>query len=336
LPIYLLLDTSESMAGEALEQMCRGIDGMVQHLRNDPHALETAWLSVLTFSNTARQVVPLTELMDFTLPRLSVRTGTALGAGLRLLSQCLQREVARTTATTKGDYKPLVILFSDGQPTDSWESAAEQLKAQRHPAVANTYAIGCGADVDTDVLRRITDIVLCMKDLSPEAWRKVFVWLSASVQTQSMALGAGREGEAINLPALPDDALELAPRSSMPRDPRPRQVFLHARCVRDGRPYLMRFARRPHGDTYVALGAHVLDAPDDVADEAAPSSIRTEMLEGCPSCPYCENPIACQCACGTLFCFSGDARRPLVCPVCKEAGTAAEGRGGFDVRQARG
>lgn len=335
LPIYLLLDTSESMAGEALEQMCRGIDGMVQHLRDDPHAVETAWLSVLTFSNTARQVVPLTEVLDFNLPKLSVRTGTAMGAGLRLLTQCLQREVVRTTATTKGDYKPLVILFTDGQPTDSWESAAGQIKAPGTPSVANIYAIGCGADVDTDVLRSITDIVLLMKDMSPEKWKKVFVWLSASVQTQSQALGSGREGQAVNLPSLPDDALEVAPRYSTPRDPEPRQVFLHARCSRDGRPYLMRYARRPGGHTYVALGSHVLDHVEEAGRGSTASSISTDQLEGVPSCPYCENPVACACECGNLICFSGDPRATFYCPACKQSGTVG-GAGGFDVRQASG
>lgn len=334
LPIYLLLDTSESMAGEALEEMSRGIHGMVQHLSNDPYAVETVWLSVLTFSSIVRQLVPLTELLDFKLPKLSVRTGTALGAGLRLLAQCLSRDIRKTTTTHKGDYKPLVILFSDGQPTDSWEQAADELKAQRHPSIANVYAIGCGPDVDTEVLRRVTDIVLLMKDLSPQAWKKVFVWLSASVQTQSVALDVGREGQAINLPSLPSDVLEVAPRGSAPRDPRPRQVFLHARCSRDGRPYLMRFARRPQGDTYVALCAHVLDVVEE--DGSSRGAIPTNMLEGCPSCPYCENSVACLCECGSLICFSGDPSRRLICPTCKQSVSIVQTTGGFDVRQAQG
>lgn len=335
LPIYLLLDTSESMAGEALEDMARGVESMVQHLRNDPYALETAWLSVLTFSNTAQQLLPLTELMDFRLPRLSVRTGTALGAGLRLLTQCIQREVVRTTATTKGDYKPLVILFTDGQPTDEYESAAERIRTQRTPSVANIYAIGCGEDVDTEVLREVTDIVLLMKDVSPQAWKKVFVWLSASVQSQSLALDAGREGQAINLPALPADALEVAPRSSGYRDPRPRQVFLHARCSRDGKPYLMRFARRGRSDNYVSLCAHKLDVVEKAGDGGA-ADINTGQLEGCPSCPYCDNPVACLCGCGVLLCFTGNPRDPLYCPACKQTGTISQSGGGFDVRQASG
>src|SRR4051794_37849621 len=112
LPIYLLLDCSESMAGQAIEDLARGVRTMVEHLRDDPHAVETAWLAALSFSKDARVLVPLTELMDFQPPTLAVRTGTALGAGLRLLAQCLRRDVVRSSPTTKGDYKPLVILLT--------------------------------------------------------------------------------------------------------------------------------------------------------------------------------------------------------------------------------
>ena len=49
------------------------------------------------------QTVPLTELIQFQPPRLTVRTGTSLGAALRLLMDCLKRDIVKTTPTTKGD-----------------------------------------------------------------------------------------------------------------------------------------------------------------------------------------------------------------------------------------
>src|SRR5208337_2466650 len=120
LPVYLLLDCSESMAGPAIEAVQRGVQTLVGELRNNPLALETAYLSVITFARETKQVVPLTELIQFQPPRLSVRTGTSLGAALRLLLACLNKDVIKTTPTTKGDYKPLVFMLTDGQPTDDW------------------------------------------------------------------------------------------------------------------------------------------------------------------------------------------------------------------------
>lgn len=42
LPIYLLLDTSGSMANEPIEAVKNGLKTMLSSLRQDPHALETA------------------------------------------------------------------------------------------------------------------------------------------------------------------------------------------------------------------------------------------------------------------------------------------------------
>jgi uncharacterized protein YegL len=333
LPVYLLLDCSESMAGDAIEAVSLGVNALLTDLRTDPQALETAYLSVITFSRTAKQEVPLTELLHFHPPKLSVKTGTALGAALRLLSECLKREVLRTTATTKGDYKPLVFILTDGQPTDDWKSAAATLKSARDPKVANIYAIGCSTDVDFEVLYSITDTVLLMPDLSPDSLRKCFVWLSASVQTASASLEGSFGKEAINLPALPDDALTVASRSQVTRDQTPRQVFLHARCSKTKQPYLMRFALGEYEGLYDAVAAHRLESLEDEDADLLPP-INSSLLNGCPSCPYCENPIAAMCPCGALFCAS-ETQDSVVCPKCNTQ-LAAGNKTDFDIKRSQG
>ena len=47
LPIFLLLDVSESMAGDGLRQLQQGIERLVAGLRRDPHALESVFLSAI-------------------------------------------------------------------------------------------------------------------------------------------------------------------------------------------------------------------------------------------------------------------------------------------------
>lgn len=58
LPVYLLLDTSGSMYGEPIEAVKNGVQVLVSTLRQDPYALETAYLSIITFDSDARQVAP--------------------------------------------------------------------------------------------------------------------------------------------------------------------------------------------------------------------------------------------------------------------------------------
>ena len=65
LPVYLLLDVSGSMAGDPIEAVKHGVRALTSELRGDPQALETAYLSVITFNSSARQVSPLTVVMGF-------------------------------------------------------------------------------------------------------------------------------------------------------------------------------------------------------------------------------------------------------------------------------
>jgi uncharacterized protein YegL len=333
LPVYLVIDCSESMAGPAIEAVNRGLQMLVGELRGNPLALETAYLSVITFARHAKQDVPLTELIQFKLPPLKVRTGSSLGAALRLLLKCMQREVVTSSATRKGDYKPLVFLLTDGQPTDDWEPAADAIRKANNPRIANVYAIGCGPDIDPDNLRKITDIVLMLNDMTPEGFRKFFVWLSASVQTASTRIGEGAGANSqVKMPDLPE-GLEV-PEEGGYHDPEPRQVFLHARCSRSKRPYLMRFARRPYDGRYEAIAGHVLETLEEGDGDLLPP-INTRQLDGCPPCPYCENPVAGMCPCGTLFCTSPGHRGAIKCPACG-AELYPGGGGSFDIKRSQG
>ena len=56
LPVYLLLDTSGSMMGEPIEAVKNGVDTLVSSLRQDPYALETAHLSIISFDTHAKQI----------------------------------------------------------------------------------------------------------------------------------------------------------------------------------------------------------------------------------------------------------------------------------------
>src|SRR5665648_558629 len=116
LPVYLVLDTSGSMTGEPIEAVKNGVQVLVSTLRQDPYALETAFLSVITFDSSARQLVPLTELSMFQMPDIQANGTTALGDALSLLASRSDSEVAKTTLEQKGDWKPLVFLMTDGEP----------------------------------------------------------------------------------------------------------------------------------------------------------------------------------------------------------------------------
>src|SRR3954466_13776598 len=146
LPVYLLLDCSGSMTGEPIEAVRQGVKALLADLRSDPQALETAYLSVITFSSSAQQVCPLTELTSFTEPTLTASGSTDMGGALTLLDQCIETEVHKSTKTQKGDWKPLIFLMTDGQPDSGWEDVADRIKQKR---VGNIIACAAGPGADS-------------------------------------------------------------------------------------------------------------------------------------------------------------------------------------------
>lgn len=201
LPVYLLLDCSGSMRGEPIEAVRQGIKALLSELRSDPQALETAYLSVITFNSSAKQIIPLTELMSFQEPEIDALGATALGGALRLLIECMQKEIRQSTDTQKGDWKPLVFILTDGVPTDveEFRFAVADLKKVK---VANIIACAAGAKADTSYLKQITDNVLVMNTLTAGDMARFFAWVSGSVKMSSQHLEA-RPGGAVELPPPP-------------------------------------------------------------------------------------------------------------------------------------
>ena len=291
LPIYLLIDCSESMVGDALDAVNQGIAQLVMDLRNDPMAVETAWISLVTFAGKARQIVPLVEILKFAPPSLSIGPGTSLGAAFELLGKCIAREVRKSTPSQKGDWKPLIFLLTDGMPTDKWQDGLKKFRTD--VSIANIIAIGCGEDVDAGILNTITPNVLLMKSMSPGALKAFFKWVSTSVSTASVS--AGKEGGAVNLAAPPAGIFETVGTVSKTEKhvQTPSQIILAAHCQKHGGGYLMRYRRASEsGDSYQAEKAYRVgnDYFGEASTSASGQNIDSSKLKDAPACPYCGRP----------------------------------------------
>lgn len=187
LPVYIVLDTSGSMNGEPIEAVRQGMQVLVENLRQDPYALETAWISVITFSEEAQQVIPLTELMNFQPPALQVGGRTALGSALELLAHRMDLEVRRASVKGKGDWKPMVFLMSDGVPTDSLDAGIARLEAAQPGVVVCCAA---GPQASTEVLERISGNVVKLDAADFPYIKAFFKWVSSSISSCSRGVEA--------------------------------------------------------------------------------------------------------------------------------------------------
>lgn len=205
LPVYLLLDTSGSMSGEPIEAVKNGIQIMIGSLRQNPQAIETAFISVITFDSEARQIIPLTDLASFQMVDIKATGVTALGDGLKLVASKIDSEVAKTTTEQKGDWKPLVFIMTDGIPTDDWQAGLAEFKKRK---TAFTVACAAGSGADTSILKQITDNVVSLDTADSASIGKFFLWVTASIGVSSSKVEeAGKEVQGLN--ELPPPPAEL-------------------------------------------------------------------------------------------------------------------------------
>jgi uncharacterized protein YegL len=344
LPVFFVLDCSESMVGEKLKKMEDGLQAIIQTLRTDPHALETVYLSIIAFAGTAKTITPLIEVPSFYPPKLPLGSGTSLGAALEALMAEIDRSVVKSTPEQKGDWKPIVYLFTDGHPTDDPKPAVSRWNGQ-YARKATLIAITLGKDADFTVLKQLTENVILFEETKEGDFRKFVNWVTASVVAQSRSVGEGMEGTP--LPIILDESV-----MRIIKNPPPGAddscVVLIGRCQKTRKPYIIKYERQVQAvaaqdfridvPSYHLSGCYPLEE-DYFAwsdNRATEHKVSTTSLIGVPGCPHCGNVTAfAMCSCGKLLCVNGPG--PAKCPWCgNECNFEGGGCEEFDVGRGRG
>lgn len=203
LPVYILLDTSGSMRGEPIHSVNVGLQAMLSALRQDPYALESVHLSIITFDVEAREYLPLTPLDEVKLGEVVVPDAgaTFLGAALQLLLERVDRDIKKTTGDAKGDWRPLLFVMTDGSPSDlhAYREAIPEVKKRNFGSI---LACAAGPKAKQEVLLELTDRVVTLDTMDSAAFSGFFKWVSASVAVGSSSAGVSGQ---ISLPPPPPE-----------------------------------------------------------------------------------------------------------------------------------
>lgn len=180
-PCILLLDTSGSMSGAPIRQLNEGVQLFKQELLADHLATKRVEVAIVTFGpakiesdfHTVPNFFPNTLIANGDTPM-----GTAITMGIDLIQKRKQEYKSHGVSY----YKPWIILITDGSPTDTWQSAAMQVREGEAAKSFAFFAIGVeGANMET--LRQISAREpMKLKGLM---FKEFFMWLSASMKMVS-------------------------------------------------------------------------------------------------------------------------------------------------------
>ena len=147
---YFLLDTSGSMSGEPIQALNNGFYGLINMLRSDPQAMDSLHISVITFDREVRNIIPLIDLASFQPIEIKCPESgpTHTGEALSMVCDLVKTELIRGSETQKGDWKPLLFIFTDGKPSDiqKYREMVPKVRAMDFGVI-----VGCAAGPKAEV-----------------------------------------------------------------------------------------------------------------------------------------------------------------------------------------
>ena len=193
-PCLLLLDTSSSMAGEAIAELNAGLQSFKHDLQADELAMQRVELAIITFGPV--QVHAEFRTADgFEPPRLQAAGNTPMGEAIMHGLDMLEARKKDYKQAGVSYFRPWVFLITDGGPTDAWQPAAQRVQSGEQKKAFSFFAVGVsGADMRT--LGQI-----CSPDRQPLSlnglqFRELFKWLSSSLG----GVAKSRPGDRVPLP----------------------------------------------------------------------------------------------------------------------------------------
>ena len=212
-PVVLCLDTSGSMKGDPVAQLNEALTQFAAELKTDPLASLRVEVAVVTFGGGVRSLgvhesdsgqdagfdpgKSFTTVDLFAPPELKASGGTPMGEAVRKSLTLLRarKEIYRNNDL---DYfRPWMFLITDGKPTDSWESAAEEARLEDARKGLLFFGIGVeGAELET--LAKFSPENRPPMKLRGLAFSELFQWLSRSLS----AVAHSKVGDQIPLPPV--------------------------------------------------------------------------------------------------------------------------------------
>lgn len=347
LPVFFLIDLSESMVGEPLDLVKKGMEHLIRGLKKNPFALETVWIEIIGFAGKAKILEPFEELPLFYPPDFFIGGGTAIGNGVEFLMKEIDSNVSSSTPSKKGDWKPLVFIFTDGQPTDNYSHVLNKWEND-YKSKCQTIVATLGDIGSSEFISRIADEAIQLQDSSDESFDSYFKWMTDSIVSSSIQVSEGIDPTHYDK-ELNDglSKIDLSKNNYSNSKLDDNFTVLLGSCQQNNEQYLIKYQKgiESTGEdiddfdkVFRAVGAYKIDYDvyKELSGEVVINHIDTNLLRGVPSCPYCGSKHSLVvCECGGIFCYD-ETKQEQTCSWCGKTDYYGAAEGNFDIERRQG
>lgn len=176
-----IADCSGSMIGDKIGSLNFAIRESIPHMQKaaDENPEAQVMVRSIKFSSGAQwQISDSTPVDKFKWKDLEAGGTTDMGKALKLVADQMKMPPMPERALP-----PVLVLISDGQPTDDYKKGLDELLGLPWGKKAVRMAVAIGKDADYDVLQKFIDNpkLKPLKSNNPEALVKNIKWLSTVV-----------------------------------------------------------------------------------------------------------------------------------------------------------
>lgn len=199
-----IADCSGSMRDDGkIQALNTAIREAIPHMQKvaDENPNAQVLVRAIKFSNGAQwHISQPTDVADFRWADLSAEGVTDMGKALSMVAEQL-----KIPPMTDRALPPVLVLISDGQPTDDYKKGLQELMDQAWGKKAVRIAIAIGADADLDVLQKFIGHaeIAPLQANNPEALVKYIKWVSTVVLKSASAPASQTAGDPLTAPNVP-------------------------------------------------------------------------------------------------------------------------------------
>lgn len=184
LPCLLLLDISGSMSGAPVHALNMGLQSFVNDLMGNPVTVERVELALITFGSYADILHDFSPVYEFRVPDLKAGGASSMGTAVELGLDLIERRRQEYINQGIPYYQPIILLFSDGEPTDDWHAPVNRLNKESGLRKLRFIAVGL-ENADMGFLKRISPPGTKPIMLRQLRFSEMFRWLSQSIDSVS-------------------------------------------------------------------------------------------------------------------------------------------------------
>lgn len=157
LPMFFLIDTSGSMAGEKIGSLNTAMEEVLLELKEMKSIDAEIKIAVLEFSTGCKwQTSGLVSVEAYgAWETLKAGGITDMGAALMELDKKLSRNGGYMHSPS-GSFAPVIFIMSDGEPVDDFKKGLAQLKQNNWYKAAMKIALAIGEDANEELLADFT------------------------------------------------------------------------------------------------------------------------------------------------------------------------------------